>query len=241
MALASVAAAAVRSCNPGMNPGEVFERLAGSIASEVGRTYWVEKTPHHLQHLDRMFHYMPNARMLVMIREPSGFLSSYKHQGDRKSPETRKLFHRLYHPALASLVGRKTYRTARSAIERWPDQLLLVRLEELSKNATELMPRIRAHLGLPQDGPNEYRKDNSSFSGRKKPTDDLSAVEITWLRLIMGKDATAVGFQLPARRFSPLGMTLSVLGLIPWTFRNLRRLAKEDDDGIRGVLRRWLG
>lgn len=59
MALASVAAAAVRSCNPGMNPGEVFERLAGSIASEVGRTYWVEKTPHHLQHLDRMFHYMP--------------------------------------------------------------------------------------------------------------------------------------------------------------------------------------
>ena len=122
-ALGAKAAEAVRTCTPGMNPGEVFARMCEGVLEYTQRSYWVEKTPHHLQHLDRITRYMPNARFVVMLRSPASFLRSYKHQGDRKDPETRKKFHRLYHPALASLVGRGTYRASINAATRWPDQV----------------------------------------------------------------------------------------------------------------------
>lgn len=238
--LSHKAAEAVRACEPGMNPGEVFEQMSIRIMEETGRTYWVEKTPHHLQHLDRMIRFMPGLKALVMLRDPAAFLLSYKHQGDRKPEEIRKKFHRLYHPALACLVGRKTYQSAAAALKRWPESVMVMRLEDLSSKPEEWMPRIRQHLVLPADGPAVYRRDNSSFEHQPESERRLSPVETTWLRLILGSDAKALGFELPKRRFVPLRMLGSGLSIFIWAIRNWTTLTKIDQGGIRGLIRRWV-
>ena len=240
LALGGHAAKAVRACTPGMNPGEVFERMAESVLEATGRTYWVEKTPHHLQHLDRILRFMPEARILVMLRSPMEFLRSYKHQGDRKEQELRERFHRMYHPALASLVGRGTYRAAVDATNKWPDQIMVVRLEELVENPEELMPRIREHLDLPADAPAEYKQFNSSFEQNPNQPSDLSNTEKTWLHWVLGRQARALDYDLPKKRFAPIGMLMSTLSLVPWTLRNWSSLSRHDSGGIRGMMRRWL-
>ena len=49
----------------------------------------VEKTPHHVRHVDRIRRHVPDARFVIMIRGPEEFLLSYKHKGDTKPDEIR--------------------------------------------------------------------------------------------------------------------------------------------------------
>ncbi|MCH2160401.1 MAG: sulfotransferase [Phycisphaerales bacterium] len=240
LALGGKAAEAVRACTPGMHPGEVFASMCQGVLEATGRTYWVEKTPHHLQHLDRILRFMPEARILVMLRSPASFLRSYKHQGDRKDSELREKFHRLYHPALASLVGRGTYRATEDACAKWPGQVMVVRLEELIAKPADWMPRIRAHLELPADAPATYQRHNSSFEHDPAMQADLTRVETTWLRLVLGKDAQKLDFELPPRRFAPIGMLVSVCALFPWVVRNWSFMSQHNSGGVRGMIRRWL-
>ncbi len=238
--LSAAAADVVLGMPVGSRPVEVFEAIGEAIAKTSGRRIWVEKTPHHLQHLDRIFQAMPDARVVVMLRTPVDFLRSYKHQGDRKALEIKKVFHRLYHPMLASLVCRRGLQEGIRASKRWPDALLMVRLEEVREDPTEVMGRIRAHLRLPDFSDVEFGQANSSFEGVTKPPNPLSPVETTWLRLLVGKNARALDMPMPDRRVVPIRFLCSVLSLIPWGIRNWKTVSRLDQGGIRGMIRRWL-
>ncbi|MCP4837121.1 MAG: sulfotransferase, partial [Phycisphaera sp.] len=213
-------AAAILDSPAGSEPAAAFKAVGEAIARLSRREIWVEKTPHHLQHLDRIFDAMPDARVLVMIREPEAFLRSYKHQGDRKSPEIRSRFHRLYHPMLASLVCRRTLQEAMHAKADWPDSVMLVRLDEVRADPPGVMARIRRHLELPDFHDQEFEASNSSFEGVTAPPKRLGAAEIIWLRLLTGRISKAMGLPVPNRRIAPIRFLGSAFGLLPWAIRN---------------------
>lgn len=233
-------AAAILESAAGTEPAVVFKAIGEAIARRAQREIWVEKTPHHLQHLERIFDAMPDSRVLVMIREPEAFLRSYKHQGDRKSPEIRSRFHRLYHPMLASLVCRRTLQEAKQAAARWPESVMLVRLDEVRADPPGVMARIRRHLALPDFEDVEFERSNSSFEGVATRPKPLGAAEVIWLRLLTGRTSNALGLPIPDRRIAPIRFMGSALGLIPWAIRNWKTISRLDERGIRGMVRRWL-
>ncbi|MDG2131918.1 MAG: sulfotransferase [Phycisphaerales bacterium] len=238
--IAAAAATAVRGLSPGVDPVTVFTSIGEAIARHSGRGIWVEKTPHHLQHLVRIFDAMPEARVLVMVREPEAFLRSYKHQGDRKAPEIRDRFHRLYHPMLASLVCRRTLQEAMRAVAGWPDSVMLVRLDEVRADPHGVMARIRRHLELPEFEDEHFERSNSSFEGAAEPPKPLGAAEIIWLRLLTGRISKAMGLPVPNRRIAPIRFLGSAFGLLPWAIRNWKTISRLDEHGVRGMIRRWL-
>ena len=117
---------------------------------------------------------------------------------------------------------------------------MVVRLEEITANPADWMPRIRAHLELPADAPATFQKHNSSFENAPAMQADLTRAETTWLRLVLGKYAKKLDFELPPRRFAPIGMLMSVCALFPWVVRNWSFMSQRNSGGVRDLIRRWL-
>jgi hypothetical protein len=230
---------AMRRPGSDLTPGELFNRLTDEVLELTGREYWVEKTPHHMMYLDRILDQLPDSRFVVMLRDPRAFMLSYKQQGDRKAAEVRKRFHRLYHPAPASLVARRTYGAALAA-ERM-EQVLVVPLERLQSSPEEWMPRIRGHLRLPLDGPMLYPKANSSFVDGRVEHRPLSSAELTWLAWLAGPSATRAGYDLGDMPTSSIALAGSAATLPWWLLRNARFISRLDRGGLRSTIRRWVG
>lgn len=222
----------------GASPAEAFHALTSAVLEMTGRRFWVEKTPHHMMHLDRILRWLPESRFVVMLRAPEAFLQSYKQQGDRKPPEVRRKFHRLYHPAAASLVARRTYHAAAQASRL--EQVLLVPLEAVQDDPSTWMTRIRTHLRLPTDAPTEFERDNSSFADGHVATRPLTRAELAWLRLLAGNAASIAGYPPNSLPRSPLALLSSAATLPWWAARNARTIASLDQGGLRALLRRWL-
>ena len=89
---------------------------------------------------------------------------------------SRKRFEQRYHPLAGSLVWRNTWRAARTLLGSAPDNALLVRLEEIESNATEVMRRVLAFLDLRpiDDELGISQRVNSAFDDNSGPplTDD---------------------------------------------------------------------
>ena len=232
-------ASEIRAAETPLTPTELFGRITGAVLSLTGRSYWVEKTPHHMMYLDRILEHLPDSRFVIMVRDPTAFLQSYKQQGDRMSGESRHRFHRLYHPAMASLVAKRTCETALRAIGH--EQALLVRLEDLTEEPDVWLLRIREHLRLPTTEHIEYARHNSSFAEGKVERRPLSRAEQCWLRRLAGPSATRLGYDVQDLSNSPISLALSAATLPWWALRNLRTLAKLDQGGLRPLIRRWLG
>ncbi len=231
-------AEAMRRTTAPCSPDVLFQAITDTVLSLTGRKFWVEKTPHHMMYLDRMLGYFPDARFVVMIRSPAAFLQSYKQQGDRKSPEARRLFHRIYHPAMASLVARRTYEAAERA-DRY-EQVFLVRLEDLASAPEIWLPRVREHLKLPDVTSASFAKDNSSFADGRVEQRPLSNAECAWLRKITGPAAARLGYDVGSLQGSTRALAMSGATLPWWGIRNARTLTKLDQGGIRSLIKRWM-
>lgn len=73
-------------------PSELFAAVCCWIANKEDAEYVIEKTPHHVDWISRIKDACPNAKFVVMVRGAYGFMLSYKHQGDRKSPSVKRRF-----------------------------------------------------------------------------------------------------------------------------------------------------
>jgi hypothetical protein len=232
-------AESLRSAPDASTPAEVFRELTSQVLNLTGRRYWVEKTPHHMMHLDRILHWMPGSRFVVMLRDPVSFLQSYKQQGDRKPPEIRRQFHRLYHPAAASMVARRTFEAAHRVAQR--DEVLIVPIEQLQSAPEEWMSRVRRHLRLPEFRDTQFARDNSSFADGQIAMRPLTSAEKAWLRRLVASPAASLGFNLrDTLPSAPIAWLLSVATLPWWAIRNARAISRLDRGGIRSLLRRWV-
>lgn len=208
--------------NPG--PAEVFSQIAARIAQAEGKSEWIEKTPHHLLYARRILRHLPQARFVVLMREPYAFLLSYKHQGGHENSAASRLrFRRRYHPLAGALVWRNAWRAAQSLLASHPDQALLVRTEDIARNAAEMMRRVHGFLKLRPlaAAPTAIGKINST--GKRSPA-ELSDADVAWINLIAGEDILAAGYTLRPVGGGARAIARSVPGLPLWAIRILRDL-----------------
>lgn len=228
----------IRRIKAPATPIQVFRAYGEAVAEFMGKSFWVEKTPHHIRHLNAIIAAEPNARIVIMLRSPEGFLSSYKHQGDRKADGTRQNFQRLYHPLIASLICRGYLRAAAQAKAAYPQNVEIITLEEIRKDETAALARIVNHFQLPSDVPSFIPGSNSSFieSNARPP---LTRAEKWWLATLAGNSAAAIGYEVPVGQFS-VGATFgSLCSLVAWPFLNLRRFVSLKDTPVRYLVR-WV-
>ena len=217
---------------------DIFLTMGNAVAKVCSREVWVEKTPHHLMHLDRIIGLDNNARIVILIRNPYDFLLSYKHQGDRKPEAVKRNFQNLYHPILASLICRKYLVAAIEALERYPENVILIKLEDINENPKAELSKVYRHFMLPLFDGLLFPKSNSSFRDLKEKP-HLSRVEIFWLKLFVGKHINKTSYKLGEGQIDIFGVIRSVLSLIIWPFKNASLLMRMRSK-LGSMISRWL-
>lgn len=203
-----------------ITPGYLFRCVVSAVASVEGKRTVIEKTPHHINHIGRILRHLPNSKFILVLRDPYAFMLSYKHQGDRKSQETRRQFDRLYHPALAALVWKRCCVSLQKAMERHTNRCIEVRTEELADDVDCVAQRILEFTGRnTEDSIAQFPPVNSSFPVGQRPS--LTRADIFWMNLIAGPQITAANYELEQRHGGFLDILVSVLKLPVWAIRNL--------------------
>lgn len=228
---------AIATQNNNRKPSDVFRAIGASMARLSGRQYWVEKTPFHMMYADKVIEFYKDVRIIVCIRNPEGFLKSYKHQGDRKRETVRKNFQSLYHPAIASFICSRYYKKAVELQSKFPEQILVLRLEDTIKSPKATMRLVGQHLKLPKAETYEYPKSNSSFTPNNI-TQSLAPIDMFWLRLFMKSTSKRLDYNTSESRVSMVTILGSVFHLIVWPFKNLRLLQSQSRN-ILSLFKRW--
>jgi hypothetical protein len=222
-------------------PSVVFTRFAREMARAEGKPHWVEKTPHHLFYADRILRHLPDARFVVMIREPYSFMLSYKHyRGHENTAACSERFVRRYHPLACAVVWRSSSRAAEDLARRMPDQTLVVRLEEVEADPVNLVRRVRSFLLLPEiDNPLPAAcKVNSAFGGIEKPS--LSGSDIAWMNFVAGPAIERAGYERRLRTGDVYDVCRSIADLPAWVVRWLRDKNQTTHGSLRRHLWGWL-
>jgi hypothetical protein len=239
---------AIKSVKPPITPSDLFRMIGRAIVEATGQnpetTAWVEKTPHHVMHAERILKADPSAKLVVMIRNPEDFLLSYKHIGDVKPPQAQKQFRTLYHPMTAAVVCRGYLKAALNATSNFPERVVICRFEEITTNFPETIKLVCRHLELPNSTQDTFPSANTSFrNSRSFQRPSLSSMDRAWLSLICRRPASQLGFSVQQQ---PKGLMIifafiSSLQLIPWFCQNCQFISKKTTGGLYAVLKQWLG
>ena len=220
----------------------MFYAFCAFIAEREKKSVIVEKTPHHINWVNRIKGYYPKSKFVVMIREPYGFMLSYKYQGLQKSSKIRAIHEKQYHPLQAALVWRGYCRSVIKVQTEHNDDILIVRNEELRERSGEILADVAKFLGLPHDqffGTNLPTKANSSFI--KDNNLALDDVDYFWLHLVASKEIVSMNYTLRAVRISNFFLIfLSILKLPVWTYRTMVLLRRNSKANLFQYLFRWI-
>jgi hypothetical protein len=210
--------------------------IASILAEEEGAQYVVEKTPHHINYVQRIAEAYPEAKFIVMARDPYGFMLSYKHQGDRQVPKERKRFKKLYHPLGCALVYRGYARSIQCALSSHPDRVKLVRLRELKEDSEAVIRELERFLEVDTVAFTSPPK-NSSFPGRTPPT--LDPADIFWMNAVASRDLQALGYEVREgpRDYTDVGK--SFLRIPAWGIRATATLWEQSRRPVHYITR-WL-
>ena len=220
--------------NESKTPSEFFLEINRVIGSVAGANMVIEKTPHHLNHLDRIKKAIGDTKFIVMKRQAYSFMRSYKHQGDRKEEAVKKAFERLYHPIAASLVWKKYFNSIENALKNHKSDVHLIDHQKIAEEPRNVLEGVMDFLGV--DLPDEItgtKKINSSFEGVKQR--DLKPADLFWMNLINGKRIKTDGQtyrKTPIGVGSLLGVIGSLFTAVPWIFRNVMNAKKKSKGGL---------
>lgn len=125
---------------------ELFLRVVGhEIGSRqlAAQGVWLEKTPGHAEHLERVHQMFPKARFLCMVRDPVTAFASR-----RELMEPGKGWGEEWKPieAFCSQWAQHV-RRVRAFSERHPGALMFIRLEDLAADPDTELARVRAFVG----------------------------------------------------------------------------------------------
>jgi hypothetical protein len=142
-----------------LTPKKLFETvIIDNIFEKVGLTglplvRWVEKTPHHVFHLDKIFALYPEAKVVYVMRHPekaivsrrNNFLFGYEYSWPVQK-HAQQWLNGIYHTE----KHRKLY----------PESVIIVRVEDLNANIQEEMSRLCGFLEIDFDGArlNNYKE-----------------------------------------------------------------------------------
>lgn len=223
-----------------ITPGDLFLRIGRLIAECEGKRIAIEKTPHHVNWIKRILTELPESRFVVMVRDPYGFMLSYKHQGDRKEPELQRKLRRLYHPILCAVIWRGYMRAARMAIKTYRKQVMVVEFDRLQQNSNSILRLVQEFFLMEYvDLAQRIPPDNSSFPVGDRPS--LGAEDIFWMNVINRTLIQEAGFCL--RDLPPHGalrIIMSTIVLPLWGFRTLISARSLISGSVPKYIWQWL-
>lgn len=122
----------------------LYLSLGYRLARDSGKNIWLEKTPDHLHYLDTVDRYVPDAKVICMVRSGPDNIASIYHVAHR--------YEERWHPC---------YRTLEGCINRWlsaardtarqagrPNRLF-VAYEELASEPERVAERVCRFIGIP--------------------------------------------------------------------------------------------
>lgn len=142
--------------------------LALSAEAEGGARILGEKTPRHVFRIDEILSCYPQAKMIVMVRDPRAIVASYKdwYGGDGpEAGEEAERTRRTYDPVLLSALWRAQARAGTTAAHAHPGRVMVQRYEDLVTEPETAVRGIADFLGLEfSDAMLEVPLHNSSYS-----------------------------------------------------------------------------
>lgn len=212
-----------------MTPSRLFELVCRRIAERESAKYVVEKTPHHVNWIPRIVGAFPEAKFVIMVRDPYSFMLSYKHQGDRKSESSRENLRSLYHPLGCAYMWRKYMKSAMQNSRRFPDQTLIINFEVLKRSPEACWSQLLSFYGMPEARFMPVGEKNSSFRGVERK---LESIDIFWMNVIARSYIRAGGYALQPSGASFREVVISMWGLCPWFMRSLKLLKSRVPGGL---------
>lgn len=194
--------------------GRLFTLFHQHNAERSGKRRWGDKSLHTEHYADRVFAEFPNARIVHTVRDPR----------DRYASVSRRHGRRISRVGAATGRWLLSMRAARRNLKLYPDRYLIVRYEDLARDAEKTTRRICAFIGeeysndmLTMRGVPDHRDSggNSSFGdlepgaistrgiGRFRQV--LSPSELAFIELLAGRDLTELGYERADVHLSPTG------------------------------------
>jgi omega-hydroxy-beta-dihydromenaquinone-9 sulfotransferase len=134
---------------------ETFRAVWDQSARAVEKLHWVEKTPAHVFHVDEIVRCIPDARIVIVVRDPRDILASKKTRReaiwtDKYRANERPLKKRLkaYDPLWDTLSWKSAIRIGRMAQRDHPGRVLTVTYEEFVGEPETLVRRLCDFLRL---------------------------------------------------------------------------------------------
>ncbi len=238
---AALVDAAFRDVQAPLDPAGAFRTLAGAIARSEGKPRALEKTPHHVHWLERPATSFPDARFVLLTRDPYGFMLSLKHLGDRIERRSRRALDRPWrHPLISALAWRSYMRSAERALERYGDRILVVDHRDLRQRPGEVLAAVQAFLDL------EVRElvpgmlgRNSSF--RVGPRPAPGAADVFWMNLVAGRVMRRHGYRRERVPMRPLPILASFVTLPVCVAAAAAEVPWMVPGSLRSYLAGWLG
>jgi hypothetical protein len=201
-----------------------------------GATRWGDSSPQDVLYLSTILDWFPKARVIATVRDPRGFLCSYKNYYRREEP----LYREAYNPLTNSILW-KSYMSAvlEAKAAPWGEAVHWFRYESLVVDPEAEVRRICEHVGVEYDaGLIDVERMNSSFesgpgytsrrgifsTSRDRWRTELTPTEIWVGERVFGKIMKDFGYEPASGNGAPrpaAGELARILAILPGRLINL--------------------
>lgn len=239
----------------------VFRIAVEFLALKAGKKRWLEKSPTHVFHLDRIFDSIPDARVVELVRDPRDVIASKKTRrqtvwSDRYHPSKRAKKHleKAFDPMWDSLAWKSAIRAGEEARAYHNRQILSLRYEDLVSKPEQIIADVCEFIDVSfEPDMLDVRTRNSADTSRVESgvtadsvgrwTGVLSGSEIAMCQRVTKSEMVDLRYDL-----SPVGIraTLGMVGLVFVSFfevwiRVFRKWRLGGTSFIITTLRNYLG
>ena len=208
--------------------------LVGEAAAH-GKTIWGDSSPQDVLYLDRLKAWYPGARVVGVVRDPRGFLASYKNYYRKELKSYRNRFN----PLTNSLLWRSYMRALRSAqASAFARDVYLLKYEDLVSAPESQVRSLSDFLEIGfEESMLAVGRQNSSYhkvsedrqntgikaGSRDRWASELSNAEIWLVQRICDQELRHFGYEPVPVRLGPgdLGALLKIMLLLPGRLYNL--------------------
>ena len=132
----------------------MFQAFLRIYADKAGKPVMGEKTPTHLNYVDTLLEWFPDARVIHMLRDPRAVYVSDRYRRQNRDRFPYSLMRRIplllesYLLVLVSVSWQRALRQHRALKKRHPGRYMLVRFEDVVKRPDETLPTVFSFLGV---------------------------------------------------------------------------------------------
>jgi len=132
----------------------MFEAFLRVYADMAVKPVMGEKTPTHLNYVDTLLQWFPDARVIHMLRDPRAVYVSDRYRRQTRDRFPYNLMRRVplllesYLLVLYSISWRRALGKHAQLLKRHPGRYMLVRFEDVVKKPNETLPGVFSFLGV---------------------------------------------------------------------------------------------